>query len=197
MGLVRRSSVGILPLHDVIIGYLWWAPQTLQWGVQCYQAPTNVFPQMQLMVCHKWITPGAAAFLRRHEHPGNTWIPRASDKTRELVPCSFGCCQPRHCLFSPCLSPSCTCWYNHSWKLTVTAPLCWDQPCAAPQLATGLTCPFLFLFSVASPIAAILPWQHLQVASHNAGDYSLVRLWKMNSNAFWRSPLPATLEKML
>lgn len=38
LGLVRRSSVEILSMHDVIPGYLQWAPQSFQ-GVQCFLDP--------------------------------------------------------------------------------------------------------------------------------------------------------------
>lgn len=43
-GLVRRSSVEMLPLHDVTPGHLHWALQSLQ-GVQYFLDPTNIFPQ--------------------------------------------------------------------------------------------------------------------------------------------------------
>lgn len=68
LGLVRRSSVEIPSLHDVIPGYLQCSPQSFH-RVQCFLDPWNYFHKVQLMVCHNLVTPGAGILLKTHKYP--------------------------------------------------------------------------------------------------------------------------------
>lgn len=198
-GLVRRSSAGILPLHDVIPGYLQWAPQSLH-GAQCFLDPMNIFPQMQLMVCHNQVTPGAAALLRTRVPRKYTSIQTLKQNHTELLTGRLWRWQPRCCYFSPCSTPSCTCWYNHNWAEvgTQTALLCWDQP-AQPyswiRACCALSC-CCFL-----PLAPPQPSHSDSTSGPCLTTLAIILLPGCEKttliNVFWRNPLPATLGKML
>lgn len=112
LGLVRRSSVEILSLHDVTPGYLQWAPQSFQ-GVQCFLDPGNLFHKVQLVVCHNQMTLGAVALLSTNTQKMLKY-PDPQTKPQTAADTQLWRCQPRWCFFSSSSTPCCVCWYNHN-----------------------------------------------------------------------------------
>lgn len=199
VGLVRRSLVEILSLYDVIPGYLECTPQSLL-GVQCLLDPWNDFHKVQLMVCHNQMTPGAGILLRTHEYPekhSNSQILKPNQRAADT---QLWCWQPRWCFFSPSSAPCYIGWYNHNWAEmgTQTALLCWDQPAQVHtqvQPHCALSC-YCFLLLAPSP-----PSHSNSISGPRLTMLVIILLPGCEKttliSVFWRSPLPATLDKML